>query len=96
MMRVAASIPLGPIRFKTFLADARNRYVVNIVATMAAETATKDTNSNFECFTSEVIPSTAAMPPRAEHDRHSQGYECNVFNFLGRAAGDNGCAALTA
>jgi len=31
MMRVAASIPLGPIRFKTFLADARNRYVVNIV-----------------------------------------------------------------
>ena len=63
MMRVAASIPLGPIRFKTFLADARNRYVVNIVATMAAETATKDTNSNFECFTSEVIPRTVAMPP---------------------------------
>ena len=47
MMRVAAAMPLGPIRFKTFLADARNRYVVNIVATMAAETATKDTNSNF-------------------------------------------------
>jgi hypothetical protein len=38
IMRVAASIPLGPTRLRTFFADARNRYVVNIVATMAADT----------------------------------------------------------
>ena len=63
IMRVAASIPLCPIRFRTFRADARKKYVVNIVNTMATETATKDTNSSSECFISEVMPSTVAMAP---------------------------------
>jgi hypothetical protein len=54
-MRVAASIPRGPIRLNTSLAARRTKYVTDIVATIAAEISANAATSNSDCFASEVM-----------------------------------------
>jgi hypothetical protein len=51
------------MRANTILADRRTRYVTAMVATNTAEILATATTSNFDCFTSEVMPKIVCGRP---------------------------------
>ena len=64
-MRVAASIPCGPIRASTIFAAHKTIYVTNMVAKIAAQIAMNAATSNQN--TSAASVSSCQVPPPVGH-----------------------------